>query len=113
MLHDVLYNVVRGVVGTCGLALPLVVLQENLSLSNNPSLAIGPFPILFIEGGERHIHLTALLLDNCQLAVGDTQLEFQEPFVDRSELADAQRFVVNEDKIMALWVHVPGEEIKS
>ena len=42
----------------------------------------------------------------------NTELEFQQAFIDRAQLTDTERFVVDEDQVAPFFIHVTGHQVE-
>ena len=108
VVDDVLDDRVGRVVGAGRLPLGLVVREVDLALLDDHLEARAP---LGLRLGERDVLLLVLFGLGRQVFLGDLELELQQPFVDRAQVADFQRLVVDEDQGEGLLVLVPGEAV--
>ena len=105
---DVLDDRVGRVVGAGRLALGLVVGEVDFPLPHDDLGLLAP---LGLGLRERDVLLLLLVGLGRQVFVGDLELELQQALVDRPEVADFERLVVDEDKAERLLVLVPGEPV--
>ena len=106
--HDVLDDGVGRVVRTRRLALGLVVGEVDLLLPHDDVGLLAP---LGLGLRERDVRLALLVGLGREVFVGDLQLELQQALVDRPQVPDFQRFVVDEDEGQRPLVLVPGEPV--
>jgi len=119
MLHDVLDDVVGGVVAAGGLTLAAVVLQVDGSPRQGFIAAILAAPLfedeqlLSLRLGVWHGLFGLLALDDSHDLRGDAQLEFEQALVDAAELAHAQALVVDEGQVVAFLVEVARHAVEA
>ena len=108
LADDVFHDRVGRVVGPRRLALGLVVGEIDVALLDDHLGGLAP---LGLGLGERDVLLPVLLGLGRQVFLRDLELEFQQPFVDRPQVTDFERLVVDEDEAKRLLVLVPGEAV--
>ena len=107
VLDDVFDNRVGRVVRAARLALRLVVREIDFPFADH---GLGHLATFRLHLAERDVFLLLLRLGR-EVLFGHLELELQQPFVDRAQVSNFERLIVDEDQGEGLFVGVAGQPV--
>src|SRR5581483_12132431 len=105
-------DVVGRVIRAGRLALAAVIFEIGAPFCDDALLAFSSLALGFAEFLERPIEFTVLLFDDRELFARHPKPELEEPYVNRTELANAKRFEIDCNELEAFRVFVACEQVE-
>ena len=109
--NDVFHDMVGGVVGTGRLTLAFIVFQIQSAFGDDSFVLLGLGFLPLVQFCIGDVYFAAFLDDGAKFTIGDLELELEQPLVNRAQLTDAERFVVDEHQAVTFCVYIAGQKI--